>query len=558
MDATRRTFTLSRVATTASLAALLIPVGQADAAKRNRTKKPRSPVITSVSPMKATVGDTLTIKGRHFRKGKGRNSVGFKRDGAAVVFLKAGVSTKKTMVVKLSSKLEEVLYGEAPARFHLRVLAKRFGKRYTPNKRSPTISPRPDKPGTDSPGDAEDGGDSGDGDSGDGDTTPTFDPAGPNGDCDGDTVLNKDEAGDIDDDLLSDELENRIGTDGCNADSDDDGVSDAYEYKSAVDLNDDEYQQPNEAVPYPGKRPYPNPLDGDADRDYDRDVLTLREEFDLWAKQGGLASDETWRSFADKHLSYSDGLQYSVYERCPSAGNPQPCGTGDANRRVPTLAADGYDKQAGFLQWAGGAGYLTLRLQQVGPTWGPANPVDSFDARDVNRDGAVSTGCRAEALYYDYDCDGYLSDNERDEDADGLTNYDESHGRMQPGYWQSCYATEAPFPIPYAGTDLADPDTDGDGIRDGADDQDHDDVPNMMELSRMDASKAPDRPLGFNDTDGRQCTPREDLDSKQPNHPDAYGKVQPFDSCDPAPWSRTCDRHPELGKDPDPNWWSLQ
>ena len=80
MDAHRRTSTLRRVATTASLAALiLIPAGQADAAK----KKPKSPVITAVSPMKATVGQTLTIKGRHFRKGKGRNSVGFKRDGAA-------------------------------------------------------------------------------------------------------------------------------------------------------------------------------------------------------------------------------------------------------------------------------------------------------------------------------------------------------------------------------------------------------------------------------------------------------------------------------------------
>ena len=34
----------------------------------------------------------------------------------------------------------------------------------------------------------------------------------------------------------------------------------------------------------------------------------------------------------------------------------------------------------------------------------------------------------------------------------------------------------------YAGTDLVDADTDGDGVRDGADDQDHDDIPNIMEL----------------------------------------------------------------------------
>ena len=32
---------------------------------------------------------------------------------------------------------------------------------------------------------------------------------------------------------------------------------------------------------------------------------------------------------------------------------------------------------------------------------------------------------------------------------------------------------------------LDDEDSDGDGVRDGADDQDHDDVPNVMECSRV-------------------------------------------------------------------------
>ena len=54
--------------------------------------------------------------------------------------------------------------------------------------------------------------------------------------------------------------------DRCNADSDGDGVEDGYEYQSAVDLNDDEYQQPNTFLPYPGKRPYPNALFADAGR----------------------------------------------------------------------------------------------------------------------------------------------------------------------------------------------------------------------------------------------------------------------------------------------------
>ena len=60
---------------------------------------------------------------------------------------------------------------------------------------------------------------------------------------------------------------------------------------------------------------------------------------------------------------------------------------------------------------------------------------------------------------------------------------------MTPEYWTACYASEKPYTITYAGTDLVDADTDGDGVRDGADDQDHDDIPNVMELSRNAASR---------------------------------------------------------------------
>ena len=62
----------------------------------------------------------------------------------------------------------------------------------------------------------------------------------------------------------------------------------------------------------------------------------------------------------------------------------------------------------------------------------------------------------SEQSYFDYDSDGNLSDDERDEDADGLTNFDEAHGRMTAGYWTGCYA-EKPFDVAYAGTDIVDP-----------------------------------------------------------------------------------------------------
>ncbi len=36
-------------------------------------------------------------------------------------------------------------------------------------------------------------------------------------------------------------------------------MEDGYEYQSARDLNDDEDQQPNTYLPYPGKQPVPEP-----------------------------------------------------------------------------------------------------------------------------------------------------------------------------------------------------------------------------------------------------------------------------------------------------------
>ena len=112
---------------------------------------------------------------------------------------------------------------------------------------------------------------------------------------------------------------------------------------------------------------------------------------------------------------------------------------------------------------------------------------------DSNLDGTESS---QEGLHYDRNGDGFLSDDERDEDADGLSNYDENNGRTQPGWWSSCYSGEAAYYVHYAGTDLTDADTDGDGVRDGADDQDHDDLPNVMELSRIAASGIDDREPG--------------------------------------------------------------
>ncbi len=95
-----------------------------------------------------------------------------------------------------------------------------------------------------------------------------------------------DDDSDHDNDLLSNSLEKSLGTDPCLEDTDSDGMVDGWEYYSAKDLN-------NKAVPYPGKRPFPNALDpsdgksGSASAwDFDGDGLKTYEEYRAWKRTG--------------------------------------------------------------------------------------------------------------------------------------------------------------------------------------------------------------------------------------------------------------------------------
>jgi hypothetical protein len=494
----------------------------ADAAK----KKKRAPVITSVAPLNVAVGEQLTIRGRNFIRGRNRNTVVFKRKGARAVFVKADFGTRKMLRLTVPASLQKFFVLTAgdpvPTRFRLRVLAKKFGKKFTPARLSPVVSgPRPPAPPAQSLAD---------------------------GDCDGDNVKNKDESDD-DADLLLDVTELAIGTDPCRHDTDGDGVEDGYEYQSAKDLNDDEYQgDPNQVLPYPGKRPYPNPLYADSQLDYDGDVLTLAEEQSLWKYTYNVNHTAT-RTL--EPLSYSDGNKHSVHTR-------------SAGRRVPALNVAGYDRHQLFLNWASANAYLSVLIPPMVPN-GPA--AGYYDLRDVNLSGGAPDA--GEIAYADYDGNGKLADDERDEDADGVTNYDETHGRMTPEYWAGCYK-EKPYGIGYAGTRVDDSDSDGDGVLDGADDQDHDDVPNHMELSRFAASGEmdwqPGSPCRISDSieftevdlngDGKP-------DSAKLLHSNTWGRVNPFNPCLPATNSRTCTSHPSLAGagapfDDSPNWLSLQ
>ena len=109
------------------------------------------------------------------------------------------------------------------------------------------------------------------------------------------------------------------------------------------------------------------------------------------------------------------------------------------------------------------------------------------------------------------------------------------HGPMTAGLLEGAATrARAQYPIPYAGTKAYDADSDGDGILDGADDQDFDDVPNIMELSRNMAGNAP-HPGGLRRTRGTSTTRR------SRGRPTSTRSTRACrTSC-----SRTCQRHPD-------------
>lgn len=314
-----------------------VPAAEAKRAKR--------PVVKSVTPLRASVGEVMTVQGRRFIPGYGENVVVLISKDKRVRYVRSENSTNRTITIRVPDKVERLLdrvNGERVAtRFRVKVITKRMGR---PSKRAvakPTIGP----------------------DVG--------------GDCDNDGIPNPSD-NDDDNDVLPDSIELTIRTDPCVADSDGDKLLDGWEYLSALDLN-------HNALPYPGKRPYPNALFADATIDYDGDGLPAWAEHTMW-----------WLGGKSYPLSYSDGNQHSVDR--PTGSSP----------------------------------------------WDMMRPL------------------------------GKLSDDERDFDKDGIANILELRGTaMTP--WPNYPGIDRPH--------FLQPDSDGDGLPDGADDQDHDGVSNVDELT---------------------------------------------------------------------------
>jgi len=354
------------------LAALLaiasIAVAQSDEKTNTR------PVITKVKPMDVKIGDTLVIKGKNFREGNLRNTVIFSRRGAMSVFVKADEATKTQIKVVIPAKLGPFLRtkkGKSRAtRFTLRVLADTVSKTATPASLSPVISPAT-------------GGDPG---------TPDTAPA----DCDKDGVPNsKDD--DDDNDLLPDDLEVKVKTDPCKADTDGDTIEDGYEYYSAIDLN-------RVNLPYPGKRPYPNALDaGDANLDHDGDSLTLVEEYTGWVRYG----------------RHQLPLNLSAGSARTGGGGPR-----DDDRDID---GDGLSNYA----------------EAHGPLSGQSWWSKFYDTEPSYRTAALFLG--TDWLDSDTDGDG-LVDGQDDQDYDGYDNAFEASASRENGYWTNPFNPCIPDP----------------------------------------------------------------------------------------------------------------
>ena len=358
------------------------------------------PTIKLVSPMRVGVGRTITVKGAGFSSNRRRNTVIFVSPAKRTAFAKPRRASGRRLVVRIPGSVERLLSNPdskgvgGPTRFRLRVVVgRRYGK-MSLRRNSPVVlsSLRSGAPAT----------------------------------CG--------EGSDFDRDLVSNSLEARYGTDPCSADTDKDGVEDGFEQESALDLN-------QRAVPYPGKRPFPNALDAtDAQHDYDGDGLSNLSEFQAWAKATATPPPS--------------GLQaYSGSLQAPAFGGPYGDRPRFGNHEMPMNYSDG--KQASI---------------------------------------SVTTGSTEYKSYLDFDGSGSLTDDERDADGDGLRNIDERHPGMNPDYFllmqenhyvngDDCdFKYDPILPRPFLEPDYLDWDSDGDGVWDGNDDQDSDGVANVDEI----------------------------------------------------------------------------
>jgi hypothetical protein len=106
------------------------------------------------------------------------------------------------------------------------------------------------------------------------------------------------------------------------------------------------------------------------------------------------------------------------------------------------------------------------------------------------------------------------------------------------------YPKETPYAtVTFPGTDMLDPDSNGDGVIDGLSDQDHDGLTNQFEVQR---------PFNWENTyvsELHNWNPGTGIDPGA----DPYARVNPFNPCKPV-YSQTCHRHPPFGAYKNEDW----
>jgi hypothetical protein len=288
-------------------------------------------------------------------------------------------------------------------------------------------------------------------------------------DCDADGVRNSADADD-DNDLLSDVLEVSLKLNTCSNDTDLDGMQDGWEYQSAVDLNTPGCNTPAYPTPCAPATPYP---------------WKVPYPNALDGGDAGIDFDGDWIPNYQEHAAW--------------------------------IQKTGHDLSIAGMWYSGG-----LKSSQdpvsdgcVGvpiPSPRPPFTLEYADRLDMN-----GNNC--------------LSDNERDEDNDMLGNVEELTGELSAiDWWTGVYEKEGPYThVTFAGTKWLDGDTDGDGVYDGMDDNDHDDFWNAEEIARGTPS----------------------VNSSGASTGITTGLwVNPFNPCLPNRDSRTCPPYVPLGADP--------
>ena len=230
--------------------------------------------------MNATVGRDADHQGQELPQGQGHELVGFKRDGAAVVSSRPDSRRRRRMYVKLPSQAREGHVDGRPGAPSACASSPPASASPSPRtKLSPTISPRSrSRPQSTGAGPA---------------TARTDVPATAPRPTAARRRLRRRRRVNRPTPTTTTTCSptrsrRRIGTDAAWPTPTATASPTATSTARRVDLNDDEYQQPEHGAALPGQAPVPEPArQGTRDTDYDGDGLTLTEEYSPLEVHGG-------------------------------------------------------------------------------------------------------------------------------------------------------------------------------------------------------------------------------------------------------------------------------